>query len=125
MAYRRIMNHKSILKLLGRFFYTERKLLIIEAYVEDNEYNLKPEAKEESNSTKQPILKSLKKRYFYLETESRIGNKKMVKAIFENVKKTYQLKVVAYKVISAKSDIEYKNITNIENIILEPIIKNG
>lgn len=55
-----------------------------------------------------------------METESKIKNKKIVKAVFENVMRVYQMKVVAYKIITAKSDIEYKNLTPIENIILEP-----
>lgn len=71
---KQIEENRTILQLIGSFFYTERKMIIIEAYIVDNNYNLQPEVKNEIKSLKQPILKSLQKKVFLCG--NRIENKK-------------------------------------------------
>lgn len=98
----------------------EYKRFIIEAYIVNHEYSVSPEIKEELESIKEPIVRSLQKKYFYIETDSKIRNKRIVKKIFENVVKNYQLEIIAYKISSARSDIELKGLSSIKNMGLEP-----
>lgn len=115
-----VIGERTLRQWLSDLIYKERKRFIIEAYVLDHTYTLQPKTKDEIKSLKQPILRSLQKRYFFLETESKIKNRKIIKAVFENIIKTYQLNVVVYRVLKASSNIEYNGITAIKDIGLEP-----
>ena len=112
--------NRTFRQFISDLVYREKKTFIIEAYIEDHEYNLQPKAKDQVKSLKQPTLRSLQKRYFFLETESKIKNRKIIKAVFENVIETYQLNVIAYRILTASSDIEYKGMASIKDVSLEP-----
>ena len=115
-----VIGKRTFRQWISDLTYKEHKKFIIEAYILDHTYKLQPKVKDQIKSVKQPVLRSLQKKYFFLETESKIKNRKIVKAVFENINKTYQLDVVVYRILKASSDIEHKGITNIKDIILEP-----
>ena len=120
-----VIGKRTFRQWISDLTYKEHKKFIIEAYILDHTYKLQPKVKDQIKSVKQPVLRSLQKKYFFLETESKIKNRKIVKAVFENINKTYQLDVVVYRILKASSDIEHKGITNIKDIILEPPTKQA